>query len=223
MLDIKKRELATQTGSLLKNVINDNKNLHDFGVRCCFIDSNNNFNDKKSGEIMANYKSALQDNNVDLQGILDVVNALPEGTQLPELTNPATADIIPSGYQAIDRDGNLIEGTGTGLGDATAADVASGKTFTSAAGLKVVGTLVEKLGNKTYLGTVTFKIEAAANGNNVQSFPKGGTYFSNTFVINAGDIAISKTSNTVGIFDDTNLKFFTPNGVKVGEVLECYR
>lgn len=107
------------------------------------------------------------------------------GKSLPELTNPAIASDIASGKQAIDGEGNIIDGNldeitsgytfqalidgsfknciyssvtlGTDMifrngskvaheidaskfGDATAADVASGKTFTSAAGLKAVGT-----------------------------------------------------------------------------------
>lgn len=109
------------------------------------------------------------------------------GKSLPELTNPASASDISSGKQAIDGDGNIIDGNlyqllegrqwivnGTNLepngiggittygaldgdfifrngsiigmniessefGNATAADVAAGKTFTSTAGLKVTG------------------------------------------------------------------------------------
>lgn len=110
------------------------------------------------------------------------------GKSLPELTSPASAFDIASGKQAIDRDGNIVEGNlyqllegrqwivngtklesngtemitsygtldgdfifrngsviGTSfesseLGNATAADVASGKIFTSSSGLNVTGT-----------------------------------------------------------------------------------
>ena len=109
------------------------------------------------------------------------------GVELPELSNPASASDIAAGKEAINADGNVIEGTvvdtdvigdypmheidiyqtnsgiciehypkndilmrsGSSIygylaadvfGDATAADVAAGKTFTSAAGLKVTGT-----------------------------------------------------------------------------------
>ena len=134
------------------------------------------------------YKSELQGNNTDLQTILDKVNALPEETVLPELTDPASASDIVLGKEAIDGDGNKMTGTveeyGDGkvcyidvaadytyegeqpyivgcldgrdalirsqvavlmpvptdwMGDATAEDVALGKTFTSAEGFRVVG------------------------------------------------------------------------------------
>lgn len=61
------------------------------------------------------------------------------GNDLPVLSNAATADIIPAGFEAIDGLGALIVGTGEGLGDASPADVISGKTFTSVEGLQMVG------------------------------------------------------------------------------------
>lgn len=64
---------------------------------------------------------------------------------LPTLSNPATADIIPSGYETIDGDGNVITGTGSNLGDATAQDVINGKIFTSSNGLRIVGNMVAGL------------------------------------------------------------------------------
>ena len=76
---------------------------------------------------------------------------------LPVLSNPATADIIPAGYESIDGLGNLMEGTGAGLGDAIASDVLSGKTFTSANGVNVVGT-----GKKGVMGTITVGTSATA-------------------------------------------------------------
>jgi len=65
-------------------------------------------------------------------------------TPLPALSNPAEAGDIPVGLEAVSSEGTLITGTGENLGDATAADVAAGKTFTSAAGLNVVGTNTAK-------------------------------------------------------------------------------
>ena len=59
------------------------------------------------------YKTELQNNNIDLQEILDAVNSLPEETKLPELSNPADAENIQSGYEAIDRNGEKIIGTYT--------------------------------------------------------------------------------------------------------------
>lgn len=140
------------------------------------------------------YNTELQANNADLQEILDAVNALPDATELPELTNPGTAEDLEADKQLIDAEGNIVTGTvrvahggitqeadsinripmgdqsrikltvhveektiikpSTGnvisltapcseFGDATAEDVAKGKTFTSAAGLKAVGTKEE--------------------------------------------------------------------------------
>lgn len=142
------------------------------------------------------YNTELQSNNADLQEILDAVNALPEaggGVELPELTNPGTAEDLEADKQLIDAEGNIVTGTvrvahggidqeadsinripmgdqsrikltvhveektivkpsaGNAIsltapcsefGDAAAEDVVQGKTFTSAAGLKVVGTNV---------------------------------------------------------------------------------
>ena len=146
------------------------------------------------------YNTELQSNNADLQEILDAVNALPEaggGVELPELTNPGTAEDLEDGKELIDAEGNIVTGTVrvahggitqdadsidripmgdqsrikltvyveektivkpsagntisltapcSEFGDAEAADVAKGKTFTSAAGLKVVGTKEESGG-----------------------------------------------------------------------------
>lgn len=61
---------------------------------------------------MSNYNSQLQSNNTDLQAILDSINELPDvGTDLPELTNEATAADLLSGKQLIDSDGNVVTGT----------------------------------------------------------------------------------------------------------------
>jgi len=75
-----------------------------------------------------------------------IANQMIIGTSLPELSNPATAENLAAGKQAIDSSGEIITGTAevcdmlANLGTATAADVTSGKTFTSAAGLKIAGT-----------------------------------------------------------------------------------
>ena len=59
------------------------------------------------------YKTELQSNNVDLQGILDKVNALPEmeeAPELPTLSNPAMAAQILSGYEVLDQHGIKLTG-----------------------------------------------------------------------------------------------------------------
>ena len=66
-----------------------------------------------------------------------IANQMIIGTSLPELSNPATAENLAAGKQAIDSSGEIITGTAevcdmlANLGTATAADVTSGKTFTS--------------------------------------------------------------------------------------------
>lgn len=106
-----------------------------------------------------------------------------EEAGLPVLTTPAEARHIKRDKQVIDANGNILTGTmyndevytqegyamalswvpdsednycGTltdSLGDATAADVVEGKTFTSAAGLKVAGTAILGATSITNLGT----------------------------------------------------------------------
>lgn len=58
------------------------------------------------------YKSELKLNNIDLQSILEQVNTLPNQstTELPTLSNPATADDVASGKQFIDSTGAVIVG-----------------------------------------------------------------------------------------------------------------
>lgn len=56
------------------------------------------------------YKTELQGNNTDLQTVLSKVNALPDRLVLPTLKNPAGAENIESGFQAVDGLGNLLTG-----------------------------------------------------------------------------------------------------------------
>lgn len=53
----------------------------------------------------------LENNTITLQEILDIANNLPSAPQLPTLSNPAGAQNIQSGYEAIDKDGKKITGT----------------------------------------------------------------------------------------------------------------
>ena len=54
---------------------------------------------------------SIQTNSDGLQRILQAVNSLPEGTQLPTLSNPGTASDLASGKQLIGQNGNIITGT----------------------------------------------------------------------------------------------------------------
>lgn len=54
---------------------------------------------------------SIQTNSEGLQRILQAVNDLPKGTQLPALSNPGTAADLASGKQLIDQNGNVITGT----------------------------------------------------------------------------------------------------------------
>lgn len=58
-------------------------------------------------------KTELQSNNTDLQNILSKVNGLPDQLVLPTLKNPAGAENIETGYQALSGAGEVIEGTAT--------------------------------------------------------------------------------------------------------------
>ena len=64
---------------------------------------------------MSNYNTTLQSNNIDLQAILDSLNALPEagGVELPELTNEGSTEDLMLNKELIDADGNKVTGTFT--------------------------------------------------------------------------------------------------------------
>ena len=64
---------------------------------------------------MINYNSELQNNNIDLQEILDTINALPEagGVELPTLTAPASEAEVFEGYEYIDQEGAAKVGSFT--------------------------------------------------------------------------------------------------------------
>lgn len=55
--------------------------------------------------------SNLMLNGASLDEILQAINDMPEGVELPELSNPADAGKILEGAQAIGADGNVITGT----------------------------------------------------------------------------------------------------------------
>lgn len=77
----------------------------------------------------------IEQNTLDLQTILDKVNALPDastGVELPELSNPGSASDLLSGKELIDADGNVVTGT---IETKTASNLsASGATVTVPAG-----------------------------------------------------------------------------------------
>lgn len=64
------------------------------------------------------YNTDLQSNNIDLQSILDTINALPEagsggGIELPTLSSPAEASEVFLGKQTINQSGEVQTGTFT--------------------------------------------------------------------------------------------------------------
>lgn len=90
---------------------------------------------------MSNYKITLQSNNesissnnIDLQGLIDQANALPDagGVDLPELSNEGSASDLLSGKELIDSDGNVV--TGTIVTKTSSNLTASGATVTVPAG-----------------------------------------------------------------------------------------
>lgn len=64
---------------------------------------------------MANFKTNLQSNNIDLQEILNQINNLPEagngGIDLPTLSNEGSAADLLKNKQLIDQDGNIVTGS----------------------------------------------------------------------------------------------------------------
>ena len=71
----------------------------------------------------------------------------PKGVELPELSNPATADKILSGYEAVDGTGNKLTGTSTAKvlpslsNPAGAGQILSGYQAINSIGNKVTGTM----------------------------------------------------------------------------------
>lgn len=59
-----------------------------------------------------NYKSIIQNNNIDLSDLLETINNLPEaGTDLPSLSQEGSATDLLSGKQLIDSSGAIVTGT----------------------------------------------------------------------------------------------------------------
>lgn len=80
-----------------------------------------------------NYKSIIQNNNMDLSGLLETINNLPEaGTDLPSLSQEGSAADLLSGKQLIDSSGAIVTGT---MPQKTANDLTTnGATVTVPAG-----------------------------------------------------------------------------------------
>ena len=109
------------------------------------------------------------------------------GMELPVLSNAATADIIPAGYEAIDGLGVLMVGTGTGLGDAVVGNVDSGVSFTSENGLLLVGTSTKV---EVLTGTVSasskvnnLTISSAKGKTNIAIIKNDSAYNANTYFV----------------------------------------
>lgn len=141
----------------------------------------------------------------------DAIAAISTGVELPVLSNPATADIIPSGYDAVDGDGNLIEGTGAGLGNATVGNVDSGVTFTSANGLKLSGTSTKK-------DVVTGTCKPNSSGNSIFDLPDKKNII--LFKEVSGNGAVQETTNVsvIKILNGTVSTYRTGNYCKPGSV-----
>ena len=57
---------------------------------------------------------SILNNTIKLQNLIDKINALPEaGAELPDLINPATADMLFKDYELIDGEGSKVTGTFT--------------------------------------------------------------------------------------------------------------
>lgn len=147
------------------------------------------------------YKTEFQSNNADLQAILKQVNSLPE-SPLPTLSNPATAENVESGYEAIDSEGNKLTGTltlasmlPTMTNPATAVDVASGKQFVDNTGAVVVGTADPN--------AVTIELTFSNGSGNTNNYIKIGdtTYTKNT------TLQVAKGTSIYVLTYDTSNKF----------------
>lgn len=56
-------------------------------------------------------KAKLQENNTEIQAILETVAGLPDAFIFPELSNPAVAENIQSGYQTVNEAGEVVTGS----------------------------------------------------------------------------------------------------------------
>ncbi|BCK83403.1 hypothetical protein MM59RIKEN_07220 [Pusillibacter faecalis] len=132
-----------------------------------------------------------------------IANQMIIGTSLPELSNPATAENLAAGKQAIDSSGEIITGTAevcdmlANLGTATAADVAIGKTFTSADGVKMTGTA---LVNQASLRSVTYRNSGISSNIMIyySSLSGQGLVMQNAFIVtpNASSGTLQAVQNT---------------------------
>lgn len=88
------------------------------------------------------YLEQIAEHNERLEALKTVAEELPAaGPNLPELTNPAGAEQILAGYQAINGEGMLTEGTALGTAiSATESTVQSGKTYYDETGQLHTGT-----------------------------------------------------------------------------------
>ena len=89
--------------------------------------------------------------------------------------------------------------SGAALGDATAADVASGKTFSSASGIKVAGTAVEKMQGKTFVTTMKSSMAMTAQLGTSSVGALTACFGNNTSLISHGDILISRSQRVCGL------------------------
>lgn len=170
-------------------------------------------------------KEAIDQNGEVMTGTVVNVNS---STSLGTPSVSGTNLLLNSGTQEnglhINKGGNFGLLTAlSNLGDASAANVLSGKTFTSSAGLKKTGTLVEKLSGRTYLG------QYAIVGNQLAKYNANSNVyaaFSNLPTLQAGDIGISKTGDYILMSDGSDKLYawsYTNCTIPNGTVFEFYR
>ena len=160
-------------------------------------------------------KEAINQNGEVMTGTVINVNS---STGLGTASVSGSNLVLNSGTQEnglhINKGGNfgLITAL-SNLGNATAADVANGKTFTSSAGLKVAGTLTEKLAGWQFIctGTYSQNLSATVGGTtfSVNSFSFTGTTPVNNdiFIVRGKPIVgfVGNNSRTVYAFSATTV------------------